>query len=51
MAKRIGAYSFCECSSKTREGVREVFEHAARASLLSKSSKRNGKKVKRCFIL
>lgn len=51
MAKRIGAYAFRECSSKSREGVREVFECAARASLLDKSSKKNGKSFKRCFIL
>ena len=51
MAKRIGAYAFRECSSKTREGVREVFECAARASLLDKSSKKKSKHLKRCFIL
>ncbi|XP_017267398.1 rho-related GTP-binding protein RhoB [Kryptolebias marmoratus] len=33
MATRIGAYDYVECSAKTKEGVREVFESAARAAL------------------
>ncbi|XP_077073807.1 rho-related GTP-binding protein RhoB-like [Siphateles boraxobius] len=33
MAARIGACDYMECSAKTKEGVREVFEAAARASL------------------
>ncbi|CAF0940881.1 unnamed protein product [Brachionus calyciflorus] len=44
MADRIGAHYFFECSSKTREGVRSVFEAAARASLIySKKKKSKGK--------
>ncbi|RNA13311.1 Ras-like GTP-binding [Brachionus plicatilis] len=34
MAEKIGAYGFYECSAKTREGVRDVFETAASASLV-----------------
>ena len=34
IAKRIGAKEYLECSALTGEGVREVFEHAARLSLL-----------------
>lgn len=39
MADRIGAYAYLECSAKTKEGVREVFETATRAALNSKKSK------------
>ncbi|KAI9318865.1 P-loop containing nucleoside triphosphate hydrolase protein [Zopfochytrium polystomum] len=31
-AERIGAYRYVECSSVTGEGVKELLEHAARAS-------------------
>ncbi|KAM0795099.1 belong to Rho subfamily, partial [Usnea florida] len=34
--KKIGARHYLECSAKTNEGVREVFEHATRSALLSK---------------
>ena len=40
MAKRIGAYAYLECSAKTREGVRQVFEIAARAALLPEKTRR-----------
>jgi len=44
LRKKIGAVKYIECSSKTNDGVREVFEHATRAALLSRSSKRKSKK-------
>jgi GTPase SAR1 family protein len=34
LAKTIGASGFFECSSKTREGVDEIFVAAVRASLV-----------------
>ncbi|MBE7180653.1 MAG: hypothetical protein INR71_05485 [Terriglobus roseus] len=42
--KRIGAVKYIECSAKTGEGVREVFEHATRAALISKTGKNHTKK-------
>ena len=49
MKKKIGARYYLECSAKTNDGVREVFEHATRAALLSKKGKggKEGKKYVR----
>jgi len=44
--KKIGAIKYLECSAKTNEGVREVFEHATRAALLTRK-----KEKKKCLIL
>jgi len=46
MAEQIGACAYLECSAKTKEGVREVFEHATRAALTTKN-----KPSRRCEIL
>ena len=37
VANQIGAYSYIECSAKTREGVMAVFQTATRASLIKDS--------------
>ena len=37
ICERIKAYAYLECSAKTREGVRDVFETAARAALTKNS--------------
>jgi Ras family protein A len=42
MAEKIGAVGYLECSAKTKEGVREVFEHAARAALARKKKRKGG---------
>ncbi|VDN96646.1 unnamed protein product [Rodentolepis nana] len=42
MAEKLNAYAYLECSAKTKDGVREVFETAARAALYTK---RKGKKT------
>ncbi|XP_050414928.1 ras-like GTP-binding protein Rho1 [Patella vulgata] len=39
MAEKIHAFSYLECSARTKEGVREVFETATRAALQKKKSK------------
>lgn len=46
MSEKINAYGYLECSAKTKEGVREVFETATRAALQVK--RRNRKK---CIII
>lgn len=47
MAGRIAAFGYMECSAKTKEGVREVFEMATRAALQA----RRGKKSNKCVLL
>ncbi|CAF1239040.1 unnamed protein product [Rotaria socialis] len=42
MAEKIGAVGYLECSAKTKDGVREVFEHAARAALARKKKRKGG---------
>ncbi|XP_042364360.1 rho-related GTP-binding protein RhoA-D-like [Plectropomus leopardus] len=43
MASRISAFGYLECSAKTKDGVREVFEMATRAALqVKKKKKRSG---------
>ncbi|XP_023573405.1 transforming protein RhoA-like isoform X2 [Octodon degus] len=47
MANRIGTFGYMECSVKTKDGVREVFEMATRAALQA----RRGKKTSGCLVL
>uniref|UniRef100_A0A915DH87 Uncharacterized protein n=1 Tax=Ditylenchus dipsaci TaxID=166011 RepID=A0A915DH87_9BILA len=44
--KNIGAFAYLECSAKTKEGIREVFEKATQAALQQKK-----KKKKPCSVL
>jgi len=39
VAQRIGAAKYVECSAKTNEGVRAVFETATRLALLPRKKK------------
>ncbi|KAJ8916350.1 hypothetical protein NQ315_005047 [Exocentrus adspersus] len=45
MAEKINAFAYLECSAKSKEGVREVFENATRAALQVKKKKKH-----RCFM-
>ncbi len=47
MGERMKAFAYIECSAKTRENVRDVFETAARASLQRQHGRKHGK----CKIL
>ncbi|KAJ3124973.1 GTP-binding protein Rho1 [Nowakowskiella sp. JEL0407] len=49
MASKIRAYKYLECSARTGEGVREVFDHSARAALLAQ--KRPKKPERKCKLL
>nr|CAI5849781.1 unnamed protein product [Callosobruchus analis] len=40
MAEKINAFAYLECSAKSKEGVREVFENATRAALQVKKKKK-----------
>ncbi|KAG7255116.1 hypothetical protein CRUP_012313 [Coryphaenoides rupestris] len=42
MTSRIGAFGYLECSAKTKDGVREVFEMATRAALQVRKRKKRG---------
>ncbi|XP_021343927.1 ras-like GTP-binding protein RHO [Mizuhopecten yessoensis] len=41
-SEKINAFGYLECSAKTKEGVRGVFETATRAALQTKKKKRGG---------
>jgi len=46
MGTKIGAVGYQECSAKTKEGVREVFEAATRAAIVSTNTQKPGNKIK-----
>jgi Ras family protein A len=49
VAQKIGAKQYLECSARTGEGVREVFQYATRAALLTRG--KGGKKKSSCVVL
>ncbi|KAG6907211.1 hypothetical protein DXG01_009900 [Tephrocybe rancida] len=50
VSQKIGAKHYLECSAKSGEGVREVFQYATRAALLSRTKKSRSSKGG-CLIL
>ena len=40
VAEKIGATAYLECSARNNEGVREVFEAAAKAALITRKKRR-----------
>ncbi|KAK0434271.1 small GTPase-binding protein [Desarmillaria tabescens] len=48
VAQKINARHYLECSAKSGEGVREVFQYATRAALLSRPGKKRGS---HCVVL
>jgi Ras family protein A len=51
IARQIGAMQYMECSAKTGEGVAEVFQYAARASLVTPSSSSESRGSRSCVVL
>ena len=49
VAQKIGARQYLECSAKSGEGVREVFQYATRAALLSRTQR--AKRNNLCVVL
>ena len=49
VAQKIGAKQYLECSARTGEGVREVFQYATRAALLVRP--KGGKGHSKCLVL
>ncbi|KAG8910441.1 GTP-binding protein Rho1 [Tulasnella sp. 419] len=49
VAQRIGARHYLECSARTGEGVREVFQHATRAALRNPGGRK--RKSSGCVVL
>ncbi|KAH8921630.1 hypothetical protein BT69DRAFT_1308763 [Atractiella rhizophila] len=50
VAQKINAMRYLECSAKSGEGVREVFESATRAALLVRGP-HGGKKKRNCVVV
>ena len=51
LANKLGAYAYMECSAKTRAGVEDVFETAAKVALSNNRKRHRGKQHKQCMIL
>ncbi|MBW0485325.1 hypothetical protein O181_025040 [Austropuccinia psidii MF-1] len=51
VAQKIGSQRYLECSAKTGQGVREVFEHATRYALLAKKGGGRRSRGRGCNIL
>ena len=50
MANRIGAFECFECSSKTGQGVDEIFRIAAKASIATDNKTKTTDSSKKCIL-
>ena len=51
LARRLGGYGYVECSSLTREGLKDVFDEAMLAVLDPRNDKPDKKRKRKCVIL
>ncbi|KAK1559564.1 hypothetical protein Q3G72_015842 [Acer saccharum] len=51
LKKQIGALAYVECSSKTQQNVKAVFDAAIKAVLQPPKPKKQKKKLRICFVL
>jgi len=51
LKKQIGAAAYIECSSKTQQNVKAVFDAAIKVVLQPPKQKKRRKKQRTCFIL
>lgn len=51
LREELKAFKYMECSARTQEGLKQVFDEAIRCVLVSQSSAAPGRKKMRCAIL
>lgn len=51
MKETIGAKAYIECSAKTQENLKQVFDEAIQIVLKGRSSSQRKKEAKKCLIL
>jgi GTPase SAR1 family protein len=51
LAKQVGALKYVECSARTGDGLRDVFDSAIRAVIKPEQKKKKSGNVKKCNLL